>query len=199
MRITSLILLCLCLTGCIRSKVMLVDPDKAVYDKNLTGFWSNVEDNTKSIAAFGPSNVETNPAGLICAQSLNFTDKGKLDDQDHPGPRFDYAFSVTIGKYGYLCVVDEDFSKPEKYSEWLQKKDFTCDIYRYKIERDKLTFWVGDMEKLKEAGLKTEQGQKQNSTLTFTGSREELVNFLKTKSDSVFPDDEKTVYKRVPL
>ena len=152
------------------------------------------------IAAIGPSSIETNPAGLVCYQGMNFTDKGKLDDQDHQSSRrSEYAFSVTIGKYGYLCVVDEDFSKPEKYTEWLAKKDFTCEIYRYRAERDKLTFWIGDPSKLDKVGLKNELDQQHNSIRTFTGTRAELTEFLRTKSDLLFPNDDKMVFKRVPL
>jgi hypothetical protein len=200
MKIVSLILLCLSLTGCLRSKVMLVDPDKAVFDKNLAGYWCNVEDKHKIIAAIGPSNIETNPAGLVCYQGLNFTDNGKLDDQEnHAGRRSEYAFSVIIGQYGYLCTVNEDFAQPEKYREWLANQDFTCEIYRYRVERDQLTFWVGDPSKLGSVGLKNEHPESKLSERIFTGTRAELIEFLRTKSDQLFPDDEKMVFKRVPL
>lgn len=200
MKIRFLILLSLCLTGCFKSKVLLQDPEKCVLDKKLVGFWSMVDGKSKMIAAVGPSKVADNPANLICYQGLSFSEEGQLDDDDQGNNRrSEYALSVTVGNYGYLCLLDGDFSKQGEYAKWLAKKDHTCEIYRYRVDKDTLTFWLGDAAKLPELGLKSTAEPGVLGAKTFTGTREELLEFLKTKSDKLFPDEDKVVFKRVAL
>ena len=200
MKLAPWLLLCLCLTGCIRSKVLLEDPTKCVFDKKLVGFWSMVDGKSKSIAAVGPSKIEGNPASLLCYQGIGFTEEGQLDDDDQGNKRrSEYAFTVTIGNYGYLCALGQDFSKPGEYAKWLAGKDQSCEIYRYRIDKDTLTVWMGDAGKLGENGLKFETEPGILGTTTFTGTRAELIEALKAKSDKLFSDEDKVVFKRVAL
>lgn len=200
MKQLSFLLLCLCLTGCLKSKVLLEDPAKCVLDKKLLGFWSMVDGKSKMIAAVGPSKVADNPPGLVCYQGMSFSEEGQLDDDDQGNKkRTEYAFTVTIGNYGYLCLLEQDFSKQGEYAKWLASKDHRCEIYRYRVDKDTLTMWLGDPAKLAENGLKSEAIPGVTGTKTFAGTRAELVEFLKTKSDKLFPDEDKLVFKRVAL
>lgn len=190
----------LCLTGCLRSKVLLKDPAKCVLDQKLVGFWSMVDGKSKMIAAFGPSKVMDNPAGLACYQGMSFSEEGQLDDDDQGNKkRSEYAFTVTIGTYGYLCLVEHDFSKQGEYAKWLASKDQNCEIYRYRIDKDTLTVWTGNSAKYAENGLKAEAIPGVAGIKMFSGTRAELLEFLKTKSDKLFPDENKMVFKRVAL
>jgi hypothetical protein len=200
MKQLSFLLLCLCLTGCLKSKVLLEDPAKCVLDKKLVGFWSIVDDKSKTIAAFGPSKVPGNPANLACYQGMSFSEEGQLDDDDQGNTqRSEYAFTVTVGNYGYFCLIEKDFSKEGEYAKWLASKDQSCEIYRYKLDKDTLTIWLCDPEKLAASKLKSDMPADVTSIRTFTGTRTELVEFLKTKSDELFSDADKVVFKRVSL
>jgi hypothetical protein len=200
MKQLSFLLLCLCLTGCLKSKVLLEDPAKCVLDKKLVGFWSLVDGKSKMIAAIGPSKVAGNPANLVCYQGISFSEEGQLDDDDQgKGQRSEYALTVTVGNYGYLCLLTGDFSKEGAYAKWLAGKDQGCEIYRYRVEQDTLTLWPGDTTKLAENGLKAEAVPDMTGVKTFSGTRAELIGFLKTKSDKLFSDADKIVFKRVAL
>lgn len=200
MKNISFLLLCLCLTGCLKSKVLLEDPAKCVLDKKLVGFWSMVDGKSKMIAAIGPSKVEGNPASLACYQGMSFSEEGQLDDDDQGSKkRSEYAFTVTLGNYGYLCLLSQDFSTPGEYAKWLATKDQRCEIYRYRVDKDTLTVWTVDSTKFAESGLQSEAIPGVTGTKIFAGTRAELVEFLKTKSDKIFPDEDKMVFKRVAL
>jgi len=198
MKQLSFILLCLCFTGCLKSKVLLEDPAKCVFDKKLVGFWSMVDGKSKMIAAIGPSKVAGNPANLVCYQGMSFSEEGQLDDDDQGNSqRSEYAFTVTVGNYGYLCLLTGDFSKEGAYAKWLASKDQSCELYRYRVDKDTLTVWLGDPNKLAELGLKSEAVPGMTGVKTFSGTRAEMIEFLKTKSDKLFSDDDKLVFKRV--
>jgi len=194
------LLLCLCLTGCLKSKVLLEDPAKCVLDKKLVGFWSMVDGKSKMIAAIGPSKVADNPANLVCYQGISFSEEGQLDDDDQGNKqRSEYAFTVTVGNYGYLCLVAHDFSKQGEYAKWLATKDQSCEIYRYLVDKDTLTVWPGEFSKLAENGLKSEAVPGFQGMKKYAGTRAELIEFLKTKPDKLFPDEDKITFKRVAL
>ncbi len=68
---------------------------------------------------------------------MSFSEEGQLDDDDQGNPkRSEYAFTVTVGNYGYLCLLDGDFSKQGEYAKWLASKDQSCELYRYRVDKD---------------------------------------------------------------
>src|SRR5262249_33258873 len=150
--LVPLVLFAVLLPGCVPVTESLSDPDKAEPDKRLLGKWQRrVGDEIRGLEIDSPA-VKGNPKGLMRAVY-----NGQEDD---PKNAF-WFFTTTIGKHTYATIYLDprdnmaplpefaDFRKEGAFEKWNKGKDRCYFIFRYVLDRDKLTVDGGEMEAMK--------------------------------------------------
>jgi len=179
--LVPLVLVIVLLPGCwVRVTEPLSDPDKAEPDEGLLGKWS--DDLEIDIPA-----VKGNPKWLMRAKES----RKEVNETD----RNFWFFTTKIGKHTYMTFYVEalgdstpaDFSKEGAFKEWNEKKDRAYCIYRYVLDRDKLTVDGGSEVAVKKLMQVEGIGQSER-TGYFKTPKDWLAKYLKESGPETIYD-----------
>lgn len=185
-----LVVLLLLISGCKQYAALapLADPDKPVYDDQLLGRWYSMQDSQDPQTGEKVEVPNTDNHFTFTKYGITGYKLSAINTKKDTKLEFE-VYPFRVGDHQFLQLQRPKFETNEQNAGILRVYYFAP----YSIEDDKLYIQFASTSKLQqlaaEAGLPMAET---DQTLLFTGSRQQMLDFLEKHMEVIFPDKSAT-------
>ncbi|HEY1188193.1 MAG TPA: hypothetical protein VGE74_11080 [Gemmata sp.] len=212
----ALVIVCLWLTGCVKSSNPFSDPARSAPDKNMIGLWKEVGKKDASLVAVGldwrarvrnqeswKKRLRDVPPGLMVMRNVEWNEEQELEPLFRSSTKQSF-FPSVIGSETYLNALQGEFDK----DIWSPTKITGYRVIRYRVTGDTLELWTGSEEGVAAAvesggvrgAVTRDPKDKRLQSAELTDTTQNLAKYIVAGGGKVlFPDRTKKTYQRVKL